>query len=93
MIAPANTTVPSPSWTEGSMTYNNRKALGSTTIGSLVAPSSINSSYTITLTPSALQSDVGSTLSLGLTTTSSDGLGLATREASTGAATLQLTFK
>ncbi len=81
------------SWTEGAMTYNNRKALGSTTIGSLVAPSSINSSYTITLTPSALQSDVGSTLSLGLTTTSSDGLGLATREASTGAATLQLTFK
>ena len=81
------------SWTEGSMTYTTRKALGSTTIGSLVAPSSISSSYTITLTPSALQSDVGSTLSLGLTTTSSDGLGLATREASTGAATLQLTFK
>ena len=81
------------SWTEGSMTYNTRKALGSTTIGSLVAPSSINTSYSITLTPGALQSDVGSTLSLGLTTTSSDGLGLATREASTGAATLRLTFK
>jgi len=81
------------SWTEGSMTYNTRKALGSTTIGSLVAPSSINTSYSITLTPGALQSDVGSTLSPGLTTTSSDGLGLATREASTGAATLRLTFK
>jgi hypothetical protein len=58
-----------------------------------VAPSSINSSYTLTLTPSALQSDIGSTLSLGLTTTSADGFSLVMREASSGAATLQLTFK
>ena len=80
------------SWTEGALTYNTRKALGTTTIGSLAAPSGISSSYSITLTPSALQGDVGSTLSLGLTTTSSDGLGLGTREAAAGA-TLQLTFK
>ena len=82
------------SWTEGALTYNTRKALGTTTIGSLAAPSSISSSYSITLTPSALQGDVGSTLSLGLTTTSSDGLGLGTREAAAGAtpaADLQVT--
>ena len=82
------------SWTEADLTYTNRKPLGSTTILVRWWPlSSVNSSYSLTLTPSALQSDVGSTLSLGLTTTSSDGLGLATREASAGAATLQLTFK
>jgi hypothetical protein len=80
------------SWTEGGLTYNTRKALGTTTIGSLAAPSAISSSYSTTLTPSALQGDVGSTLSLGLTTTSSDGVGLGTREAAAGA-TLQLTFK
>jgi hypothetical protein len=60
-------------------------------VGFRAAPSAISGSYSITLTPSALQGDVGSTLSLGLTTASSDGLGLGTREAAAGA-TLQLTF-
>ena len=80
------------SWTEAGLTYNNRKPLGTTILGSLVAPSTVSSSYSVSLNPSALQSDIGSTLSLGLTTTSGDGLALGTREGSAGA-TLRLTFQ
>ena len=80
-------------WTEASLTYANRKPLGTTILGSLVAPASASKDYSLSLEPGAVQTDIGSTLSLGLTTTSSDGLGLATREAApAGAATLQLTF-
>jgi hypothetical protein len=78
-------------WSE-STTYTTRKALGSTTLGSLVTPTATNAPYAITLTPSALQGDVGSTLSLGLATTSSDGLGLTSRQTSTPP-TLQLTLR
>jgi hypothetical protein len=60
-------------------------------LGSLVKPSATNTGYSITLTPSALQGDVGSTLSLALTTTSGDGLGLTSRQTTTPP-TLQLTL-
>ena len=78
-------------WSE-STTYTTRKALGSATLGSLVKPTTTNAPYSITLTPSALQGDVGSTLSLGLTTTTSDGLGLTSRQTGTPP-TLQLTLR
>jgi len=78
-------------WSE-STTYTTRKALGSTVLGSLAKPASTNTAYSITLTPSALQGDVGSSLSLGLTTTTSDGLGLTSRQTGTPP-TLQLTLR
>jgi hypothetical protein len=79
------------SWSE-STTYTTRKALGSTILGSLAKPTATNAAYSVTLTPSGIQADIGSTLSLGLTTTSSDGLGLAPRQTSTPP-TLQLTLR
>ena len=78
-------------WSE-STTYTTRKTLGSTTLGSLVKPTATNTAYSMTLSPSALQGDVGSTLSLGLTTTTSDGLGLTSRQTTTPP-TLQLTLR
>ena len=51
-----------------------------------------NAPYSVALGPSALQGDVGSTVSLGLTTTSTDGLGLTSRQTTTPP-TLQLTLR
>ena len=78
-------------WSE-STTYTTRKALGSTTLGSLAKPTATNAPYSVALSPNGLQGDVGSTLSLGLTTTSTDGLGLTSRQTTTPP-TLQLTLR
>jgi hypothetical protein len=61
-------------WTETGITYSNRPALG-TAVGS-VGPTSINTNYNITLAASSLQGDVGQLLSLGMDSTSTDGLDL-----------------
>ena len=79
------------SWSE-STTYTTRKAVGSTILGSLAKPTATDAAYSVTLTPSGIQADIGSTLSLGLTTTSSDGLAFTPRQTSTPP-TLQLTLR
>jgi len=65
-------------WTETGVTYNSRPALG-TSVGTL-GPTATNTSYSVPLTPAGLAGDLGSQLSLGLDTTSSDGLDLNSRE-------------
>jgi hypothetical protein len=80
------------SWTEGGITYNNRPALG-TSIGTL-GPTTINTSYSLPLTVSGLASELGQQLSLGLDSSSTDGLLLTSKDAgSTVAPQLVLTLK
>jgi hypothetical protein len=84
--------VASDSWTEGGITYTNRPALG-TSIGSL-GQTATNTSYSVPLTASALNGDLGQQLSLGMDANSSDGLELSSKEAgSTAAPKLVLTLQ
>jgi hypothetical protein len=69
------------SWTESGITYNNRPALGAT-VGSLTRPA-VNTNYTVNLTASSLQAELGQILSLGLDSTSTDGVDLASSETTT----------
>ncbi|MFJ5693865.1 DNRLRE domain-containing protein [Arthrobacter sp. NPDC093125] len=87
--------VANDTWTEsgaGAITYANRPALG-TSIGTL-GPTTTNTNYSIPLTVSGLAGELGQQLSLGLDSSSSDGLDLNSKEAgSTAAPKLVLTLK
>ncbi|MCO4238406.1 DNRLRE domain-containing protein, partial [Pseudarthrobacter sp. MDT3-28] len=79
------------SWTETGITYSIRPALG-TSIGTL-GPTTTNTNYNIPLTVSGLTSELGQQLSLGMDTSSGDGLDLNSKEAgSTFAPKLILTL-
>ncbi|MET3770439.1 Ig-like domain-containing protein [Arthrobacter nitrophenolicus] len=66
------------SWTETGITYSARPTLGSG-IGTL-GPTTTNTNYSIALTASAIASELGQQLSLGMDANSSDGLDLNSRE-------------
>jgi hypothetical protein len=76
--------VTNDTWSETGITYNNRPALG-TSIGTL-GPTTANTNYNIPLTISGLTGELGQPLSLGMDTSSSDGLELNSKEAGTTAA-------
>lgn len=81
------------SWTEGGITYNNRPALGGTTIGTL-GPTALDTNYSVPLTVSGLTGELGQQLSLGLDTSSTDAVDLNSKEAgSTVAPKLVLTLR
>ncbi|MBT2522429.1 phytase, partial [Arthrobacter sp. ISL-28] len=69
-------------WTESSLTYSTRPALGSSVLGS-VGPVTVNTGYEVPLSASVLQGEVGGILSLGINTTSSDGADFGSRETTT----------
>jgi hypothetical protein len=73
------------SWSETTITDNNNPALGTTSIGTL-GPTTTNTNYSITLAPTAVGAELGQQLSLGLNSSSSDGLDLNSREVSSTAA-------
>ncbi|MGX1163238.1 hypothetical protein RKD54_004147 [Pseudarthrobacter sp. SLBN-100] len=85
--------VANDAWTETGITYNNRNTypLGSSIIGTL-GPTATNTNYTVALTASAVAGELGQPLSLGLDSSSSDGLDLNSREVAGKAPTLVLTF-
>jgi hypothetical protein len=66
------------SWTESGLTYNARPALG-TALGTL-GPTSRDTTYPVTLNAGSVQGQLGGALSLGLDSTSSDGVDLGSRE-------------
>jgi hypothetical protein len=82
--------VTNDSWTETGVTYNNKPAL-STVLGTL-GPTSKNTSYTVPLSTTGIAGELGGPLSLGLDSTSSDGVDLASRETGTTAPKLILTL-
>ena len=78
-------------WIETGITYTNRPALGTTSIGTL-GPTTTNTNYSVPLTVSGLNGELGGELTLGLDSSSSDGLDLNSKEAgSTAAPKLVLT--
>ena len=80
------------SWTEGGITYTNRPALGAT-IGTL-GPTTTNTNYNIPLTANGLAGELGQHLTLGLDSSSTDGLDLNSKETgSTAAPKLVLTLR
>jgi hypothetical protein len=72
------------SWSEGGITYTNRPALGAG-LGTF-GPTTTNTNYSVPLTVSGLSGELGQQLSLGLDSSSSDGLDLNSREAGSAAA-------
>ncbi|MDP9984857.1 hypothetical protein J2W14_004284, partial [Pseudarthrobacter oxydans] len=84
--------VVSDSWTESGLTFSSRPALG-TSIGTL-GPTTSNTGYSVPLTVSGLSGELGQQLTLGMDSSSSDGLDLNSKEAgSTLAPKLVLTLK
>ena len=87
--------VASDSWIEsgtGGITYSNRPALG-TSIGTF-GPTTTNTTYNVPLTVSGLAGELGQHLSLGMDSSSSDGLDLNSKEAGSAVAPkLVLTLK
>ena len=84
--------VATDSWTEGGLTYGSRPALG-TSIGTL-GPTTASTNYSVPLTATGLAGELGQQLSLGMDSSSSDGLELSSKEAgSTVAPKLVLTLK
>lgn len=69
------------SWSEGTITYRNRPALG-TGLGSLRAPST-GTSYSVPLSVSAIAKELGGRLSVGMDSSSGDSLYLTSSETST----------
>jgi hypothetical protein len=67
-------------WSETGITYTNRPAMGTTAIGSL-GPTATNTGYSVPLTVTGLAGELGQQLSLGLDSSSSDGLIINSREA------------
>jgi hypothetical protein len=79
-------------WSETGITDGNNPALGTTSIGTL-GPTTTNTTYNISLTASAVGGELGQQLSLGVNSSSSDGLDLNSREVgSTAAPKLVLTL-
>jgi hypothetical protein len=80
-------------WTEGGLTYSNPRPTLGTSIGTL-GPTTTNTTYNVPLTISGLTGELGQQLSLGMDSSSSDGLDLNSKEAgSTLAPKLVLTLK
>lgn len=69
-------------WFESEMTYTTRPVLGTAQLGRL-GPTSTNHAYTIALGAAALAGDVGHVLSLGMSSTSTDGVEMGSRESAT----------
>ena len=70
--------VSNDSWTESTVTYGNRPALGAS-LGS-VGPTSVNTNYTVALSATGIAPELGGTLSLGIDSSSTDGLDVASSE-------------
>jgi hypothetical protein len=84
--------VANDSWTETGITYANAPAPGAS-IGTL-GPTAINTRYSVPLTATGLAGEPGQQLSLGIDSSSSDGLILNSKEAgATLAPTLVLTLR
>jgi hypothetical protein len=84
--------VPDSSWTEPGLTYNTRPAVGPTNLGS-VSNTASNTTYSITLNASQLQSLIGGQLTLALDSTggTGDAFYINSRETATNRPQLLLT--
>jgi hypothetical protein len=77
--------VANDTWSETTITNGNKPALGTTSIGTL-GPTTTNTNSSVSLTATAVAGELGQQLSLGLNSSSSDGLDLNSKEVSSTAA-------
>ncbi|WP_146617518.1 CBM96 family carbohydrate-binding protein, partial [Arthrobacter globiformis] len=77
--------VANDTWSETGITNGNKPALGTASIGTL-GPTTTNTNYNIPLTATAVAGELGQQLSLGINSSSSDGLDLNSKEVSSTAA-------
>ncbi|MFE9848661.1 DNRLRE domain-containing protein [Streptomyces sp. NPDC005576] len=77
-------------WTESTVTYNTRPALGATVLGTITGATAVSTDYTVALDASALSGALGSATSLALTNTGTDSLRIWSSEISTAAYRPQL---
>lgn len=77
-------------WTESALTYSNRPAAGSGTLGTLSGATDGSTVYSVPLDTAALSSAPGSSYALALTSTGTDPLWLWSREATASEGTPQL---
>jgi hypothetical protein len=68
-------------WKEQYLSYSNSVAISATVLGAVPANSTPDTWYEITLTPSAIQQNLGGLLSLAIESTGADDLLLYSREA------------
>ncbi len=81
-------------WSETATTYATKPALGSTVLGTLQAPSALQTDYPVTLDPAGLAGSLGSPLNVALTSNGTDSLWLWAHEAGdTRSPKLTLTFE
>jgi hypothetical protein len=80
------------SWTETGVTWVNRPALGPTALGTITAPSALQTDYTSNLATAPLAAKLGSTYDLALTSTGTDSAWFWSRNAPTAANRPQLTL-
>ena len=86
--------VNSTAWSEGTLTANNSTLSLGAALGSLAAPTSVNHAYSVALSPSALQANVGGKVSMALTARTTDVLIIYAREAGAAdAPQLTVTYK
>ncbi|HEY9369456.1 LamG-like jellyroll fold domain-containing protein [Streptomyces sp.] len=77
-------------WTDTALTYNNRPALGTGTLGTLTGATDGSAVYSAALSTSALSAALGGSYSMALTSTGTDPLWLWSSEASAAEGTPQL---
>ncbi|WP_328718819.1 DNRLRE domain-containing protein [Streptomyces sp. NBC_00247] len=77
-------------WTESTVTYNTRPALGASVLGTITGATAVSTDYTVALDASALGGALGSTTSLALTNAGTDSLRIWSSEVSTAAYRPQL---
>ncbi|OII60731.1 DNRLRE domain-containing protein [Streptomyces sp. CC77] len=91
---PVKVTTVTGDWTEDGVTYANRPALGTETLGTLTPPTTPNAGASVQLDTTAVGAALGSTYELALTAEGTDSLWLWSSEAPSSAGTpkLVLTF-
>jgi hypothetical protein len=86
--------VNSTTWSEATMSASTGAPLTSTILGTLVAPTSPNHTYSVNISPAALQSKAGGDVSMALSGRTTDVMIFYSREAgATNAPQLVLTYK
>ncbi|MBO8195023.1 fibronectin type III domain-containing protein [Streptomyces oryzae] len=81
------------SWSESTVTYAERPALGTTTLGSLNGAAERSTAYDIPLSTGAVGDAAGDSLDLALTSTGSDSMWLLARESGGTGPKLTLTYR
>ncbi len=76
-------------WSESTLTWNNRPALG-TALGSITSATAVNATFLTTLNPSVLAPLAGTTVSIAVSTASTDSLWFWSREYTTATARPQI---